>query len=214
MKILTVSDTVERKLYSSKAAEKFQGIDLILSCGDLPFYYLEFLVSTFNVPLYYVYGNHHATPMLTASGDEVKTPGGCIDIDSHLTRFRGLSFVGFEGCMRYNDGQKQYTEFQMRQKILRMTPRLLLHKLTRHSLDIIITHAPPRGIHDKPDLCHRGFSAFLRLIDAYHPRYFIHGHTHRYTLNDEWKTEHGSTTIINTCGYRILDIESPHAAGK
>lgn len=207
MKILTVSDVVERKLYSSKAAERFQGIDLILSCGDLPLYYLEFLVSTFNVPLYYVFGNHHATPMLTASGDEVKTPSGCINIDNSLIRFHGFSLLGFEGCMRYNNGQKQYTEFQMRRKIFRITPRLWLHKFTRHHVDIVITHAPPFGIHDKPDLCHRGFKAFLNLIDVYHPRYFIHGHTHRYTLQDEWKTQHGSTTVINTCGYRVLDIE-------
>lgn len=212
MKILTVSDVVERKLYSSKAVERFQGVDLILSCGDLPLYYLEFLVSSFNVPLYYVYGNHHASPMLTVSGDEVKTPGGCINIDNSFVQFRGLSLLGFEGCMRYNDGQKQYTEFQMSRKIFWMKPRLWLHKFTHHPIDIVITHAPPFGIHDKPDLCHRGFKSFLRLIDVFHPRYFIHGHTHRYTLQDEWKTQHGSTTVINTCGYRVLEIESP--AGK
>ncbi len=209
VRILTVSDTVERKLYSSKAAERFQGIDLILSCGDVPFYYLEFLVSTFNVPLYYVYGNHHASPMLTGSGEEIKSPGGCIDLDNRLIAFQGTLILGFEGCMRYNDGQKQYTEFEMRRKVFRMAPRLWLNKLTRRrAVDIVITHAPPSGIHDKPDRCHQGFEAFLRLIDTHHPRYFIHGHTHRYTLRDEWKTERGGTTVINTCGYRIIDIES------
>lgn len=207
MKILTVSDTVERKLYNVKAKEYFQGLDLILSCGDLPLYYLEFLVSTFNVPLYYVFGNHHVGPMLTSSGDHVSIPIGCVDIDNRVLKFQGLLIGGFEGCMRYNNGPKQYTEFEMRQKIARMTPRLWLNKfLHKRSIDILITHAPPAGIHDKPDLCHQGFKAFLRFIETHQPRYFIHGHTHRYTLQDAWKTQHQKTTVINTCGYRVLEL--------
>ncbi len=208
MKILTVSDTVERRVYNIKAKEYFPDIDLILSCGDLPIYYLEFLVTIFNVPLYYVFGNHHTKPMITAHGEEVKVPGGCIDIDNRIVEYNGLLIAGFEGCMRYNNGEKQYTDFEMWRKIQRLKPQLWKNKLFRkRPVDIVITHAPPFGIHDKPDLCHRGFKGFRNLIEKYQPRYFIHGHTHRYNMRDEWKTCHQNTTVINTCGYRVLEIE-------
>ncbi len=208
MKILTISDTVERRLYSLECKEMFGDIDLILSCGDLPFYYLEFLVSMLNVPLYFVFGNHHTHPMLTARGEERENPGGCVNIDNKIVELNGLLIGGFEGCMLYNYGPKQYTEYQMRGKILRMKPQLWKNKLfKKRYLDILITHAPPAGIHDQPDRCHQGFKSFRTFIEIYKPRYFIHGHTHQYGPRDDvWKTQYQETTVINTSGYRILEI--------
>lgn len=45
MKILAVSDRVLDKLYSSQVSQSFPDIDLLIGCGDLPFYYLDFLTS-------------------------------------------------------------------------------------------------------------------------------------------------------------------------
>ncbi len=208
MKILTISDTIERRLYHTTGKEQFRDIDLILSCGDLPFYYLEFLVTTLNVPLYYVFGNHHTGPMLMAGGKEVESPGGCVDVDNRIVEANGLLIAGFEGCMLYNYGPKQYSEYQMRWKIFQMKPQFWKNKLfKKRYLDIVITHAPPAGIHDQADRCHTGFKSFRRFIETYTPRYFIHGHTHRYGLQNAWKTEYQKTTVINTVGYRILEIE-------
>ncbi len=207
MKILTISDTVERRLYNLKCKEGFSDIDLILSCGDLPFYYLEFLVSTLNVPVFFVFGNHHTGAMLTAEGGSVESPGGCINVDSRIIEYEGLLIGGFEGCMKYNYGPKQYSDTEMWWKIQGMKPQLWKNKLfRRRCIDILITHAPPLGIHDKQDLCHRGFKSFRTFIEQYEPRYFIHGHIHRYRLQDEWKTHHQKTTVINTCGYQILEL--------
>ncbi|MBD3305632.1 hypothetical protein GF339_04565 [candidate division KSB3 bacterium] len=207
VKILTISDTIERRLYNVHCKEEFQDIDLILSCGDLPFYYLEFLVTMLNVPLYFVFGNHHTRPMLTASGGEVTSPGGCLNLDNRILEYNGLLIGGFEGCMKYNYGPKQYSDTEMWWKVLRMTPQFLKNKLLRQRpVDIIITHAPPSGIHDKSDLCHRGFRSFRWLIDTYQPRYFIHGHVHQYGLKDEGTTQYHQTTVINTCGHQILEI--------
>ena len=212
MKILTVSDVVDRKLYSVGCREKFKGVDLILSCGDLPFYYLEFLVTLLNVPLLYVFGNHQTKPMVTNRGELVKQPGGGINIDERIIDFHGLLIGGLEGCMLYNYGPKQYTERQMRGKIRRLKPRLWMNKwLKKRHLDILITHAPPAGIHDESDPCHRGFKGFRRLIEHYQPHYFIHGHTHRYGRQKPWKTEYQHTTVMNTVGYRMLEIENPPA---
>lgn len=207
MKILTVSDTIERRLYNPNCRELVPKIDLILSCGDLPFYYLEFLVTMFNVPLYYVFGNHHTRPMLTAQGEERQTPGGCVNVDNRIVEYKGLLIGGLEGSMLYNYGPKQYSEAQMFWKIVRLKPRLWKNAfLKNRPLDILITHAPPAGIHDKPDLCHRGFKSFRKFIVTYRPRYFIHGHIHHYGLQEQWRTRYQETIVINTSGYRILDI--------
>ena len=61
----------------------------MISCGDLPAYYLDYLVSKLDVPLYAVHGNHDAPPPLQGSegfghcgahwigGRGVRTPAAC-----------------------------------------------------------------------------------------------------------------------------------------
>lgn len=210
MKILTVSDVVDRKLYNTACRERYSGIDLVLACGDLPFYYLDFLLSCLNVPVYFVFGNHHTRPMVTTNGELVHEPGGAINLDMRVLSYKGLLIGGLEGCMLYNYGPKQYTERQMRRKIRRMWFKLWLNKWSRgRYLDIMMTHAPPAGIHDEPDRCHQGFQCFRRFIERYRPTYFIHGHTHRYGRQKPWKTEYCGTTIINTVGHKIIELDPP-----
>lgn len=67
MKILAVSDRVIDWLYSGHVREKFSDIDLIIGCGDLPFYYLDFLTSALDRPLVYVRGNHDIGPQYAAT---------------------------------------------------------------------------------------------------------------------------------------------------
>lgn len=207
MKILTVSDVVERKLYNVACRDKFKDIDLILSCGDLPFYYLDFLISILNVPLYYVFGNHHTKPMITNGGELIREPSGGVNLDMRIVEYKGLLIGGLEGCRLYNYGPKQYTECQMRGKIRRMGVALWMNKLfKKRSIDIVITHAPPAGIHDEPDPCHQGFESFRKFIKNYAPRYFIHGHTHKYGRERTWKTQYQGTTVINTVGYQVIEV--------
>ena len=167
MKILTISDKVEAQLYDRFQAERFEDIDLILACGDLPADYLSFLVTMLNAPVYYVRGNHDL-------GLDEYRPEGCFDLDGKLVRFKGLRIMGFEGSNWYNGKPLQYNEQQMRKKVLRLRPRMWWHK----GVDIVISHAPPRHIHDAEDPCHRGFECFRHLIDKYAPRFFVHGHMH------------------------------------
>lgn len=207
MKILTVSDVVDRKLYSAACRERFTDIDLILSCGDVPFYYVDFLISTLNVPLYYVFGNHHTKPMVTEGGELIHEPAGARNLDMRIVEYQGVLIGGLEGCMLYNYGPKQYTERQMRRKMRKLWFKLWLNKQFQgRSIDILITHAPPAGIHDEPDPCHRGFQCFRRFIERYRPRYFIHGHTHRYGHGKAWKTVYQDTTVINTVGHRVIEL--------
>ncbi len=58
MKILCVSDYIDPLIYSNGAKKNFPDIDLILCAGDLPMDYIDFIVTVFNRPTYFVFGNH------------------------------------------------------------------------------------------------------------------------------------------------------------
>ena len=108
--------------------------------------------------------------------------------------------------MRYNRGENQYTEWEMYFEIFRLIPRLLWNRLFHgRYADILLTHAPPRGIHDKPDKCHWGFKAFLWFMKVFKPAYLIHGHIHLYDLADVRRTQWGRTSVINAYSHCIID---------
>lgn len=197
MKILAVSDRVEPMLYDHFNRDNFPGIDLILSCGDLPSEYLTFLVTVFNVPLYYVKGNHDAHYSM-------RPPQGCVDLHARIVSYRGVRLAGLEGCRWYNGGPLQYTEPRMRQILGKLKWRLFWSR----GLDIVIAHAPPRFLNDAEDPCHKGFKCYLHLIERYSPKYFLHGHIHaRFEKDTERTATVGNTKVINTFGYCLLDMD-------
>jgi Icc-related predicted phosphoesterase len=210
MKILAVSDKVDELLYSPAIKHLFADVDLVLGCGDLPFHYLEFLVTMLGKPLFYVVGNH---------ANEVRKrhemrhlweyPGGCENIDGRVVRHRKLLIAGLEGSMRYNSNPNfQYTDGQMTRKMWGLAPALMMNKILHgRYLDILVTHAPPLGIHDKPDRCHTGFRAFVTFMDRFRPRYLVHGHVHVYSPKEIIETVYGDTTVLNAYGYRVLEID-------
>jgi len=208
MKILLISDKVIEHIYSTSIEERFKDIDFIISCGDLPNYYLEFIVSTLNKPLFYVMGNHNNDKTYTENGIKCAHPEGCINLDNKIIDYNGILLMGFEGSMKYSGQQCQYTEAQMNWKIKRMIPRLCIIKLfKKRFVDILVTHAPPAGIHDAGDLCHRGFKSFSNFINRYHPKFLVHGHIHLYGTNNKWLTEARGTKVINAYGYRVIEIK-------
>ncbi|MBI2163172.1 MAG: metallophosphoesterase family protein [candidate division NC10 bacterium] len=165
MKILALSDQVVEHLYSPLVKERFGDVDLVVGCGDLPDYYLDYIVSMLNVPLTLVPGNHDLptpSPDAEGEGEGGGTPRACGNIDGRF-------------------------------------------------LDILVTHAPPRGIHDAEDPAHVGFEAFNRFIARYRPRYLLHGHAHVYRHDAITITQVGPTTVINVYPYRVIDIEGRHA---
>ena len=200
MRILTVSDVESRYLYDFYVPGKLQGFDLILACGDLKPAYLEFLVTMAGCPLYYVHGNH----------DESfpREPEGCVCIDDKLVAFQGIRILGLGGSYRYRPGTYMYTERQMRRRIRRLWFSLWRHK----GFDILVTHAPARGINDLEDLPHRGFSCFLRLLEKYEPRYFAHGHIHReYGASVPQKSSCGCVSVVNACDHCVIEYDPQQA---
>ena len=196
MKILLVSDEEDKYLWDFYKPGRLKGIDLILSAGDLKAEYLSFLVTMANRPLLYVHGNHDG-------GYAQRPPEGCQCIDGKLVTVGGLRILGLGGSALYNGGPHQYTERQMRWRIHRLRLKLAL----TGGVDIVLTHAPVRGFGDEDNMTHRGFEAFLPLLDQYQPRYLVHGHIHqRYGANRPRCYQYNETTIVNATGRYILEF--------
>ncbi len=211
VRVLAISDVVEPLVYNSHIRERFKHVDLVLSCGDLPTTYLEFIVSSLNVPLYGVRGNHDYGGSFDHSPADSLAPG-TVDLHRRAVEVNGLLIVGLEGSLEYNNGPHQYSEAAMRFEIARLAPRLLLNKLRYgRYLDVLVTHAPPLGIHDQPDRCHTGFLAFRNFLTRFRPRYHLHGHIHVYDRQTVTRTQFADTIIQNVYGYRELQI--PLATG-
>ncbi len=201
MKILTVSDNVLPQLENANNLTNVYGeAEILVSCGDMPAHYLEYITSTLNLPLLYVRGNHDLYYRPEYPGGE--------DLHGKVFRFRGLTFAGLEGCIRYNNDPIQYSDTEMLFKVLGLAPKVLINRLrTGRNIDLMITHSPPRGIHDLPDRAHRGFRALRLLIRLYRPRYLIHGHVDTYDSRRPTRTRFAGTEIININPVKLLTIE-------
>ena len=187
MKILVIADEESRYLWDFYEPGKLDGIDLIISCGDLKPQYLSFLATFTTAPVLYVHGNHDDVYDTTP-------PDGCICIDDTVYVHEGVRIVGLGGCMRYKQGHYQYTEKEMAKRIKKLRFKLYRKK----GADILVTHAPAYKINDADNLTHRGFACFRDFLDKYKPKYFIHGHIHKsYVRNFKRETGYGETTIVN-----------------
>ena len=206
MRVLTISDQIELALYTPTISARLGKIDLVLCCGDLPFYYIDFVSSVLSAPCYYVFGNH-------AQGlehGETLAPHhfSGADLDGRLVREGGVLVAGLEGARRYNQTLHfQYTDLEMWLKVIGLIPALLRARARNgRFLDILITHSPPLGIHDGPDRAHIGFASFLTFMRWFRPRFLIHGHKHVYGRSEVTVTQYHATTVINTFGYRIIEV--------
>ena len=197
MKILLIADEEDKYLWDLYRPDCLDGVDLILSAGDLKPEYLRFLVTMANCPLVYVHGNHDG-PYSDSP------PEGCECADDRLITVKGLRILGLGGSARYSSGKWQYTESQMRARIRRLWWRLV----RAGGVDIVLTHAPIRGVGDQEDHAHRGFAAFIPLLEKWKPRYLVHGHVHKsYGADFQRVRDYGDTTVINACGRYWLEIE-------
>ena len=197
MKLLLISDHENSFLWDYYVPGRLDGIDLILSCGDLKPEYLSFLVTMGRAPVLYVCGNH--------DGRYEKTPPeGCDCIDGRVVEYNGVRIMGLGGCLKYHPGEHPYTDRQMRGRILKM--RWPIRKAG--GVDILVTHAPAEGLGDSEDVAHWGFPALRAFLDKYRPSYHVHGHVHMtYGQGIPRLQTYNGTTIITA--YERYALELP-----
>lgn len=197
MKILAIADEESKYFWDYYEDGKLDGIDLIISCGDLDPRYLSFLATFTSAPVLYVHGNHDEKY-------ERIPPEGCICIDDTMFVYRGIRIVGLGGSMRYGNGEYQYTEWEMRKRAHKLWKKILWYG----GFDILVTHAPAYQLNDGRDLPHQGFRTFIRLIEKYQPRFFLHGHVHMsYGRQHKRYDKYRSTHVINAFEKCLFDYE-------
>ncbi|MGN0263448.1 MAG: metallophosphoesterase [Oliverpabstia sp.] len=197
MKILAIADEESKYLWDFFEKEKLEGIDLILSSGDLNPRYLSFLATFTSAPVLYVHGNHD---------DKYKRipPEGCICIEDQIYEHEGVRILGLGGSMRYQPGVNQYTEKEMVKRVKKLRFKLFRKK----GFDILLTHSPAYQLNDGRDLPHQGFQVFNTLMDKYKPRFFIHGHVHMaYGRQHKRYDQYGDTHVINAFERCVFDFD-------
>jgi len=203
MKLLVVSDMESKFIWDHFDRTQFDDVGLILSCGDLAAQYLSFLVTMLPVPLFYVPGNHDKRY-------DTAPPYGCADIDCKLIVWHGLRILGLGGCKSPRGLTHEYTDRQMWAKVRRLERSIC----RMGGIDVFVTHAPSKGLGDKTDAFHEGFEAFRYIDDTYQPQYHFYGHVHGSGSPVDRRAfmQHGSTTLVNATGYKLIDLPQPKPA--
>lgn len=208
MKILALSDKLIPFIYSPQVRSRFENIDLVLGCGDLPYYYLEYVLTALNAPLFFVRGNHDKILEYSNAGQRTHPHGG-LNLHRRIKKYQGFLFAGIEGSLRYRHGPFQYTQTEMWHHVWRLVPGMLLNRLAYgRYLDIFVTHAPSEGIHDMEDLPHRGITAFRWLVKVFKPAYHFHGHIHLYRPDAVSESQIDGTLVLNTYAFREIELET------
>ncbi len=197
MRILVLADVESKYYWDFFSKDKIEDIDLILSAGDLKAEFLSFLATYVKVPILYVHGNHDAEY-------EEKPPEGCICIEDKIYKYKGIRIMGLGGSIRYKNGPFQYTQNEMKLRVMKMKPKILFNR----GFDILLTHAPAYKIYDGEDKVHEGFESFVTLMDKYSPKFFVHGHIHmNYGMNNKRERSYKDTRIINAYDHFIIEYD-------
>ena len=201
MKILAISDNVLPQMETTDYLRRtYADIELVISCGDMPPPYIDFIASVLNVPVFFVRGNHD-----TNYGPGF--PGG-EDLHRRAVYYRNLWFAGLEGSIQYNGGVAQYGDSQMLHMILGMAGGMLRRRMRRGAgVDVLVTHSPPRGTHDRPDPTHLGFRSMNLAIRWYRPRYLIHGHIDTWDRRRSIETLVDHTMVLNINPLKVFTVD-------
>lgn len=218
MRILAVSDEVEQSLWQPTVRRIAP--DLVIGCGDLPLDYLGYLAEALEVPVVFVPGNHDPdlsgyrrarSGLMLRAGIPVEPPwpAGTVNADGRVVDVAGLRIAGLGGCLRYRPGPNQYTQTQQAVRARRLAVRAGLRRLRDgRRVDLLITHAPPRGVGDADDPPHHGFAAYHRLVHRLRPPLLLHGHVHPYGVHPYGaaRVDHrlADTLVCNVVGHRVF----------
>ncbi len=197
MKILTIADEPNEYLWGDNVREALGGVDMIISCGDLPAEYLDYLATFTAAPVFYVHGNHDKSYL-------ENPPTGCVCIDGKLQTYKGIRMLGLGGSIRYNNESPfQFTQKEMRMRALKLLPAIYLRK----GFDILVAHSGAFGTGDVDDRAHVGFEVFNDLIDKWQPMLFIHGHSHlNYSTKNKRLAYRNKTQVINAFGKYYFEV--------
>jgi len=225
VRVLAVSDEVDEVLWAD--ADAMGDVDLLVACGDLPFEYLAHLMDALDVPLVFVPGNHDPdvagyresrSGLIVRAGlpAEPPWPPGAVNADGHVVDVGGLRIGGLGGSLRYSSGPNQYSQGQQRRRARQLARRARRRRRRDgRGLDLLITHAPPRGVGDGDDRAHHGFTALHQLAESLAPPLLLHGHV---PLPGPTGPAHpgriGRTVVRNVVGRHVIEVQTEAPAPR
>jgi len=195
LRVLAVADTESPFIWDYFDRSLFRGVDLILSCGDLKPSYLSFLTTMVSAPLFYVHGNHDGKMISNP-------PEGCINLEERMQVMKGVRFIGFGGCNSTSPKPFHYSDQEAARQVTRRMQEISFYG----GFDVLVTHAPARGLGDGEDSFHKGFQAYRVLLDLFRPAWHFHGHQHLTYASRKRSIQYGETQIYNAYGYSLLDL--------
>ncbi len=216
VRLLAIADETTRSL--SVGQIKSIAPDLVVSCGDLPFDYLDYVASAANRPLLYVPGDRdpdvkrRPLPMYTDADfslawKEPPGPPGGLNLDGTIEEWNGITFAGLGGSVRYRPGPNQYGEREMWLRTLRLRARVRARETVgKGGLDVLVAHAPPRENGELEDPAHRGFGCFERLIERLGPGLVLHGHVRPKGSGEPGRTI-GASRVVNVAPYDVIEVD-------
>ncbi|MEI7741848.1 MAG: metallophosphoesterase family protein [bacterium] len=186
MTILALADRPPK--VSIKTTFSMYPIDLIITLGDFEQQDIRELVDVTTIPKIGVYGNHDSGLYFESLGIW----------NMHMATFElgGLTFGGFEGCVRYKDSTtaKMYTQEEA-EEMMQGFPHV----------DVMIAHCPPYGVNDDPnDNAHVGYRALRTYCETMKPKYLLHGHT--YPTEQNLVKKFGETEIIYVYQEKVVEL--------
>ena len=199
MRVLAIADVEDEVLLERLSQRGAGGVgpyDLVISCGDLSASYLDCVATLANAPLAYVRGNHD-------EGLEDYPSMGGTNLDGRVEKFGSLRVAGLEGSIDYRRGIVGYSQREMRSKVVSLGLRAYL----TGGIDVLVTHAPPRGHGDLGDGPHEGFEAFNGLLRWLHPQIMLHGHVHlNYDRIERERMHPSGTKLVNAYGWYEFEL--------
>lgn len=215
MKILCVSDQIDPVIYSKDIKTRYADTDVIISAGDLPIEYLDFIQSSLNKPLFFVFGGHYLKALThyhPEMAEKIKNEDKNTFKKNNPFKSKNGTYIGFKTCTcgnlliagisgtkKQNDGKNQFTEKQMERKLLALLPSLIKNKIKYgRYLDILVSHAPIAS--------ENGFKCFERFAKIFKPKYWLHGNVHIHNSKTERKTTLEETEVINVYSRHVLEI--------
>lgn len=213
--VLVIADEVAPNLQEHTLREIAP--DLVLSAGDLPWDYLEWVATSLDAPMVFVPGNHDpeiTSARMRRNGTWTEAgmpcdsprPHGLVNADQQVVEAGGLRIAGLGGCVKYRPGPHQYTQRQYAGR----AKRLLRRARGAGPVDVLLTHAPPIGLGDGEDRPHVGIEALHGVLARLEPTWHLHGHIHPYGMPTPDR-QVGPTTIRNVIPWKVLDI-TPRAS--
>ncbi len=138
---------------------------------------------------------------------EFPRPHGVINADQDVVEAAGLRIAGLGGCVQL----QPWTRTSTPSASTAPAPTGCCARPARHGpVDVLLTHAPPRGLGDGEDGPHVGIEALHKVLERLEPTWHLHGHIHPYgmTMPDR---QVGPTTIRNVIPWMVLDITPKHS---